>query len=293
MAAGFMKPPILVIVGPTASGKTAFAIDLAVKHEGEIIGADSRTVYRGMDIGTAKPTPVEQAKVPHWGLDLVDPGEPFSVADFKRYATAKIDEIRLRGHTPILVGGSGLYIDAIVFDLRFGGIADKNLRRKLEDLTLDELYEYCHKYNILLPENQKNKRYIIRTIERNDTTIKRKHKPISGCIIVGIATERSVLRNRIMKRSEQILDDGVVEEARILGKKYSWESEAMTGNIYPLVRQYIEGNLSLKEVNRQLVTLDRKLAKRQMTWLRRNPYIEWCTRDEAVRYIESKLASEY
>src|SRR4051812_9831711 len=120
--------PLIVIVGPTASGKTALAIEIAKLFNGEIICADSRTIYRGMDAGTAKPTTRERSIVPHWGLDLVEPGDSFSVADFKSYALNKITEIRARNHIPLLVGGSGLYVDAVLFDYQFGGRANKEIR---------------------------------------------------------------------------------------------------------------------------------------------------------------------
>ena len=117
MAPKSLVLPLVVIVGPTASGKTALAIELAEQHNGEIICADSRTVYKYMDVGTAKPNQVEQARVPHWGIDLIEPGDYFSAADFKNYAVQKIEEIRGRGHIPFLTGGTGLYIDAVLFVL--------------------------------------------------------------------------------------------------------------------------------------------------------------------------------
>jgi tRNA dimethylallyltransferase len=112
--------PLIVIVGPTASGKTSLAIDIAKQFGGEIICADSRTVYIGMDIGTAKPSRAEQAMVPHWALDLVEPGQRFTAADFKEYANKKIAEIRSRGNIPMIVGGTGLYVDGVIFDYKFG-----------------------------------------------------------------------------------------------------------------------------------------------------------------------------
>jgi tRNA dimethylallyltransferase len=127
----------VVVVGPTASGKTATALRIARELNGEIICADSRTVYKYMDIGTAKPTKEERAEIPHWGLDLVEPGQKFSAADFQRYALRKISEIRERGHLPILVGGTGLYIDGVIFDYQFGKPQPK-VRRQLEALSLDE-----------------------------------------------------------------------------------------------------------------------------------------------------------
>ncbi|HEY5695257.1 MAG TPA: isopentenyl transferase family protein, partial [Candidatus Saccharimonadales bacterium] len=150
--------PLIVLVGPTASGKTSVAIELAQQVDGEIICADSRTVYKSMDIGTAKPTAIEQALAPHWGIDLVEPGEYFTAADFKQYANAKIAEIRGRGHTPFLVGGTGLYIDAVVFDYQFGPPVNTTERARLEAMSVKELQGYCEENNVELPENKQNRR---------------------------------------------------------------------------------------------------------------------------------------
>lgn len=267
--------PLVVIAGPTASGKTALAIEMARRFKGEIICADSRTIYKGMDIGTAKPTAAERQGVPHWGLDLVEPGDYFSAADFKKYAEIKIREIRERGHVPFLVGGTGLYVDAVVFDYQFGPQADPVFRAELEAMTLEALHNYCKQNSVILPENEKNKRYVIRAIEQKSISSLRRKEPMPNCIIVGIATESNLLRERIEARSEQLFDDGVVEEATLLGKKYGWQSEAMTGNIYPLVRAYLKNEMTLEEVKDKFTTLDWRLAKRQMTWLRRNQFIQW------------------
>lgn len=290
---GVETSPLVVIVGPTASGKTGLAVELAEKFDGEIICADSRTVYKGMDIGTAKPSIEEQAKVPHWGLDLVEPGERFSAADFKAYAAQKIDEIRSRGHIPFLVGGTGLYIDAVIFDYQFGNAADPIQRQELEKLSIGELHRYSVKHNIELPENKQNKRYVIRKIELDNVEPKRRKTPISTSIIVGIATERDELRKRIEARTEQLFEDGVVEEATILGKKYGWESEAMTGNIYPLVHLYLKNEISFQEMIQKFTTLDWQLAKRQLTWLRRNQYIKWLALTGARDYLFQLLANEH
>lgn len=283
--------PLVIIAGPTASGKTALAIELAKRFDGEIICADSRTIYRGMDIGTAKPTVSEREEVPHWGLDLVEPGDYFSAADFKKYAEDKIREIRERGHIPFLVGGTGLYVDSVVFDYKFGSQADPVVRAKLEAMTLEELHDYCVKNSVSLPENEKNKRYVIRAIEQKSINTSRRDEPIPDCIIVGIATDSAILRERITLRSEQLFDDGVVEEATLLGKKYGWDSEAMTGNIYPLVHAYLKNDITLEEVKEKFTTLDWRLAKRQMTWLRRNRFIQWGSLAEVKERLIDLLAN--
>lgn len=285
------KIPLIVIVGPTASGKTSLAIELAEKYNGEIICADSRTVYKDMDIGTAKPTLEERARVVHWGLDLIEPGESFSAADFKRYADDKIADICQRGRVPFLVGGTGLYIDAVIYDYQFGNAADIELRQEFEQLTIEQLHEYCINNSIELPENKLNKRYVIRAIEQKSINRKRNNTIRDDTFVVGIATDREILRTRIKDRTEQFFDNGVVEEATMLGKKYGWKSEAMTGNIYPLVHRYLEGELSLDEIKDKYTTLDWRLAKRQLTWLRRNKDVKWLSLTDAKTCLVGILAN--
>lgn len=282
--------PTIVIVGPTASGKTALAIELAEECGGEIVCADSRTVYKGMDIGTAKPTEDERRRVPHWGLDLVDLDEKFSVSDFKEYADARIADIRSRGNIPFLVGGTGLYIDSVLFNFRFGSKVNEALREHLQGLSLEELHQYCREKGIALPENQNNKRYVIRAIERAGRALEKDLSRLKEFIVVGIATDKNDLQGRITLRTEQLFSQPVVDEAKILGEKYGWGSEAMTGNIYPLIRAHLEGEMSLGEVKEKFTSLDRALARRQLTWFRRNPHIIWHTRSGAKRFIQELLA---
>jgi len=280
--------PLVVIVGPTASGKSATAMRIAEEYNGEIICADSRTIYKGMDIGTAKPSEADRAAIPHWGLDLVEPGDVFTAADFKYFAQQKIAEIRARGHLPLLVGGTGLYVDGVIFDYEFVD-SDPKLREKLDALTLEELKEYCVINNIKLPENHQNRRYVIREIERKNVSGKRLSTPIANTIIVGIATERDALRARIAGRSEQLFESGMVEEAKILGEKYGWNSEAMTGNIYRLTKQYLDGEFDKNELKERFIISDWQLAKRQLTWLKRNPFIHWEPLNDAFKYLQKEL----
>jgi tRNA dimethylallyltransferase len=287
-ALGAQELPLVVIVGPTASGKSSTAIKVAQAFDGEIICADSRTIYKHMDIGTAKPSAEDQALVPHWGLNLVEPGESFTAADFKTYALQKVEEIRARGHLPIIVGGTGLYVDGVVFDFEFAK-PQPELRKTLEALSLEELIAHCVNNNIQLPENEKNRRYVIRAIEQKDITSKRLRRPIDNVVLVGITTERDELRRRINQRSEQLFENGMVEEAIMLGRKYGWDSEAMTGNIYKLVRKYVAGKLTLAQLKQDNITSDWRLAKRQLTWLKRNEFIHWIELDDAFSYLKSAL----
>lgn len=286
-----VESSLVVIAGPTASGKTSLAIKLAQQYGGEIICADSRTVYTGMDIGTAKPTPQEQATVPHWGIDLVKPGDAFSVADFKAYSLEKIADIRSRGKVPFLVGGSGLYIDAVIFDYEFGPKANNELRQRLEGLNTDELVKYCIKHSIKPPKDIANKRRILRAIELLNINPKRRNQPIDSSIVVGIATDRDELRTRIESRSEQFFLNNVVEEATKLSKMYGWDSEAMTGNIYPIVRKFLEGSIDEAQLRQKFMTSDWRLVKRQLTWLRSNEHICWADLASAEHYISAALAS--
>jgi len=282
--------PLVVIVGPTASGKSALAIELAKAFDGEIICADSRTVYKHMDIGTAKPSAEDQIAVPHWGLDLVEPGEVFTAADFKEYALLKAQQIRERGHVPFIVGGTGLYVDGVVFDYEFGEPRPE-VRKQLEALSLEELKRYCANNNVALPENENNRRYVIRAIEQESINSKRLRSPIDNVMLVGITTERDELRRRIAARAEQLFENGMLEEAVKLGETYGWDSEAMTGNIYKLVKQYLDGKLTLDELKQKNITADWRLAKRQMTYMKRNQYIKWLTLDDAQEYIKTSLKS--
>lgn len=291
MATRDIDIPLVVIVGPTASGKTGLAIEIAKKFDGEIICADSRTVYKGMNIATAKPTMLERQGVPHFGLDLVEPNEPFSAADFKKYADSTITAIRKKGKIPILVGGTGLYIDAVLLNYSFGDTIDKKLRYELQHKSLEELYLYCAEHQINLPENYKNKRYVIRAIENKDRKITKRNEPVYKNIIVGITTEKIMLRKRISDRIEQQLKNGVVDEARLLGEKYGWENEAMKANMYPLLRKYIQKDITIDMLKANIVSVDWRLAKRQMTWFRRNKFIHWMDLDEANTYLSDHLVT--
>lgn len=284
-----MRAPLVVICGPTASGKTSLAIRIAQHCNGEIISADSRAIYKGLDIGTAKPSAEEQQGVPHYGLDLVAPGEPFTAADFKDYALTTIEDIRRRGKTPILAGGTGLYIDSVIFDYSFP-TTDSRLKKELENKTLLELYEYCTKNNIILPENYKNKRYVINTILRSRGPGSRRDTIIDNCVVVGIATDKDVLRERIARRAEAICTEASFAEAMTAAKRAGWSTQALTANIYRYALLVQAGTMDEDEAKSKFITLDWQLAKRQLTWFRRNEYIKWYSLEDAYTYVVRTLA---
>lgn len=281
---------VIVIVGPTASGKTAAAIELAKRYQGEVICADSRTVYKGLDIGTAKPTASEMEGVPHFGLDLVLPSERYSALDFKLYAEQKIIEIQARGHLPIVVGGTGLYIDALLYDYSFGAPPDEKMREYLNEMSIQELQEYCHSNNIKLPENHTNKRYLVRSIENSQHETARKSEPDSKYIVVGISTDKTVLLDRIAQRFDVMLQNGVVHEATSAIQQYGVDAPGLNGNIYRLIGRCGIDNIDMADLRAKFITLDWHLVKRQRTWFARNKCIHWCDLSQIVPYIETQLA---
>ena len=282
--------PLVVIVGSTASGKSSLAIDIAKTCEGEIICADARTVYKGMDIGTAKPGAVDRQTVPHWGLDLISADKSFSAADFKQYADLKIKNIRSREKVPFLVGGTGLYVDSVIFDYKFGPKANNEKRQRLNEMSIEDLWKYCLKHNVKLPENKLNKRYVVRAIEQKGATPSKEERPPRGTIIVGISTEKAILEARIRNRAKDMLRNGVIEEAITLANKYGWDNEAMKANIFTVIRLYLQNDITSSEIVDRAVVLDMRLAKRQLTWLKRNSYINWMDLEKAKPYILSQLA---
>lgn len=285
-----MELPLIVILGPTASGKTAYAIRLARLIGGEVICADSRTVYRGMDIGTAKPTEPERAGVLHWGLDLIEPDQRYSLYDFQRYATAKIAEIRQRQHVPLLVGGSGLYINSVIYDYRLaGGDYDPTARAELEKLSPDELRRLAIKRGAKLPRDLDNKRRLVRSLETGGVS--------NNCgylsrqtIVIGIAVDKEKISQRISERAEQMLERGLVDETEQLIARYGMV-EPLRRNAYGVVAKYLTGQIYEAELIEQISVKDRQLVKKQLTWWR-NPRwasdIMWRTLPELTDRLNNR-----
>lgn len=285
------KPRLIAIVGPTASGKTALAVEVAKKYNGEIICADSRTVYRGMDLGTAKPTQEERSLVPHHLLDVVAPCERFTVADFQRLASEAIIDIGARGRVPIVVGGSGLYVDALLygFALRPEGSISSN--QALSDLSDDDLRERIRAEGIdLNPSDLQNRRRLERAVLAGFSE-KQPRKLQENYAIIGLDPGIEVIEERIAARTSSWFEGSILAEAKELMKKYGL-IEALNTPPYREIAAYLKEGCTLDET-KQLINLHlRQLAKRQLTWFKRNSDIRWeITPSEAANLVQ-KIVSD-
>ncbi|HET9174074.1 MAG TPA: tRNA (adenosine(37)-N6)-dimethylallyltransferase MiaA [Candidatus Saccharimonadales bacterium] len=285
-----MNAPLVVIVGETASGKSALAMEVARACNGEIICADSWTVRREVDIGTAKPTPAEQAEIPHHLLDVAAPDEDYTAAVFKVQALHAIQDITKRGKLPIMVGGTGLYIDGVLYDFGFLKAGDREQRSVLNRLTIPELLDLLHTKGIVLGDvDQRNKRRLIRLLETNGA------KPTKGTLrpntlILGTVITREDLRQRIERRIDTMLSAGLEAEVRQLVMRYGWECEALKGVGYREWREYFDGSQTIEQTRQRIIKSTLDLAKRQRTWFKRNNSIHWLTdRSIAVDLITTFL----
>lgn len=284
--------PLIVIAGPTASGKTGLSISLAKALDGEIVSADSMQIYKYMNIGTAKPTEEEKDGIPHHMMDILEPDVNFSVADYCEMAHKVIEGIHSRGKVPILVGGTGLYIDSLVNNVDFD-VDDENheIRKELEMLAEERgVEEVHHILEEIDPETAKkyhpnNLRRVIRAIEFYRVTGKRisdhakEEKSLRYDVVYFcIDWDREVLYERINKRVDIMVEDGLVDEVKNLLKKgYDKNSTAMQGIGYKEFYGYLDGIKTLEETLEEIKQGSRRYAKRQLTWFRRNKSIHWIT----------------
>lgn len=266
---------LLVIVGETASGKSKLAFELAQKLNGEIVCADSMTVRQGSDIGSAKPTEAERALVPHHLVDIVQPTESFTAAQFKLLAQAAIEDITDRGKLPIMVGGTGLYIDSVLYDYEFLPSANPEDRQRLNQLTNEQLLQEI--INLGLDTSIvdiKNNRRLIRLIETRGQQ-PTKHGLRANTLIIGLESNREQLYKRIEQRVDAMIKDGLETEVDSLAKQFGWDCEALKGVGYAQWRNYFLGTQSLQETRNNIVKATQDLAKRQRTWFKRNKCIHW------------------
>ncbi|MEK7059981.1 MAG: tRNA (adenosine(37)-N6)-dimethylallyltransferase MiaA [Patescibacteria group bacterium] len=267
--------PLLVIVGETAAGKTALSIALAQRLGGEIICADSWTARRQADIGTAKPSREEQAAVPHHLLDVVEPDEDFTAAVFKRLANEAIKDISNRGKLSIMVGGTGLYVDGVLYDYGFLSAGDRGAREQLNQLSNQELLKRIDQLGLELGDvDIRNKRRLIRLIETNGAVPTRQAMRQST-LIIGLKYDRSELEERVTLRVDGMLEAGLKDEVRGLAERYGWDCEALKGVGYAQWKGYFEGTETAAEARQKIIKQTLDLAKRQRTWFKRNKSIQW------------------
>lgn len=300
-----MKPKVIVIVGPTASGKTSASIKLAKLINGEIISADSMQIYKEMTIGTAKPTIEEQEGIPHYLIDVVSPEETFNVTKYKELAEMAIEEILKKGKTPIIVGGTGLYVSTLINGIEFAEVGeDLVYREEMTKLAEEKSAEYIH--NMLRKVDPdaadaievNNIRRVIRALEIYKLTGKTKtqldkesRKEVKyDYKVYGIETPREELYNRINVRVDKMFEDGLLEEVNAINTKYKISSTAIQGLGYKEVIEYIDGKVSYEEMVEKLKMETRRYAKRQLTWFRREEKIVWYRLDEIVEKIVGELA---
>ncbi len=277
-----MEIPVLVIVGPTASGKTSLAIKIAKERNGEVISADSRQVYKGLNIGTGKVTPKEMSGIKHHLIDVADPKKVFSVSDFQKLGEQAILDIHNRGKLPIIAGGTGFYIQALVDGLLLPKVPpNKALRTKLEGMTLEKLLIHLKKLDAdrYKTIDKKNPVRIIRAIEIASAlgkVPKLKQKNKYDAQFIGIAIEPEKLKRNIHDRLIARMKSGMVDEVRKLHDYgLSWKRMEALGLEYRYIARFLQGKLSEREMLEQLETAINQYAKRQMTWFKRDKRIEW------------------
>lgn len=284
--------PLIVILGETASGKSALALELAQQFDGEIICADSRTIYKGMDIGTAKPTATEQMLIPHHLLDVVEPSESFSAAQFKTLALRAIDDITARGRVPFIVGGTGLYIDSVLFDFQFRNDINPEVRAMFEPLSVEELQSEITWRGYAMPENNRNKRYLIRTLETAGAQPERAELR-QNTLIIGKYITRDVLERRIVERVDAMVTAGFVDECRRLIERYGEDVPGLNATGHRAFVPYLRGECTPEQAKAQFVRNDLHLAKKQRTWFRRKIYqnvIQYvANREQAVDLVTTHL----
>jgi tRNA dimethylallyltransferase len=288
--------PVLVILGETASGKSKLAINLARRLNGEIICADSWTVRRGLNIGTDKPSMNDCKAVPHHLLDIIGPDEDFTAAVFKTLANQAIEDIHSRNRLPIMVGGSGLYIDSVIFDYKFLKPGDRNLRDKLNQLNVNELVEKIGSLGLDVDEtvDRRNKRRLIRLIESGGVK-PQKSALRDNTLLIGVKLPEDKLLESIEKRTDAMMSIGLEAEVRALADQYGWEAEGLKGVGYKQWRGYIEGHQSIEETRLQIISATNNLAKKQRTWFKRNKSIHWFIQpvniDSIVDLVTTELAT--
>lgn len=305
-------PKLVVLLGSTASGKTDWSLHFAKEFNGQVISADSRQVFKRMDIGTAKP-PGEWRRhglkklymvddVIHHLVDILDPGKTFTAAEYRDRAIKHIKQVQKEGKTPFLVGGTGLYISSIVDNFQIPRVQpNKKLRSSLEEKSPEALFSLLQTLDPLLAEtiDKKNKRRLIRALEvciftgEPFSAQRKQGEPLFDVLQIGISVPRETLYSRIEARIDQMIEAGLLQEVEELVKRrYNWKVPSMNGIGYRQFEQYFSGACSLPEVVEMLKRDTKRFARRQHTWFKRDPRIQWYeTRDAAADHIHRFLIS--
>ena len=292
------KPKVIVICGPTASGKTSLSVELAKKCNGEIISADSMQIYKEMNIGTAKVTPEEMQGIKHYMIDIVSPTERYSVAEFKVQAEKAIEEILKKGKTPIIAGGTGLYVNSLIYNIQYNDIKiDEEYRKYLEERVekegLQSLYGEAKKidFEAMKSISQNDKKRILRVLEMYHQTGKtktelekesRKEEVKYDYKVYAINWEREELYKRINKRVDIMIEQGLIEEVENLLKKYNKFPTAMQGLGYKEVVEYLDKKITKEEMIEKIKMETRRYAKRQITWFKKIKNVKWIQGNETI-----------
>lgn len=303
------KPVVIVICGPTASGKTALSIELAKKINGEIVSADSMQIYKYMDIGSAKPTIDEMSGIKHYMLDFLEPNIRYSVADYKKAAEECIEEIIAKGKTPIIVGGTGLYVNSLIYGIEYNEIKlDEKYRKELEEQVekygLEELYNQAMKID---PEAMKkismnDKKRILRILEiyhetgktKTEQELESRKKGVKyDYKVFAINMDREKLYDRINRRVDIMLQQGLIEEVKELVSKYEELPTAIQGLGYKETKEYLDGKSTKDEMIEKIKMETRRYAKRQLTWFRKNTQTIWldglAAKDKNIQIILEEI----
>ena len=293
------KQKVIVICGPTASGKTALSIELAKQINGEIVSADSMQIYKDMNIGTAKPTKEEMQGINHYLIDFVSPDERYSVADYKQDAKKAIREIIKKGKVPIIVGGTGLYVDSLIYEIEYPNIEfnekyREKLEKEVEEKGLEELYEKAQKIDgeAIQKISKNDKKRILRILEIYHATGKnkteqeresRKKEVEFDYKVYALKWDREKLYERINERIDIMLEKGLIDEVKRVYTKYNKFPTAMQGLGYKEVVEYLENKTTKEEMIEKIKQETRRYAKRQMTWFRKNKQTIWLNGQDKVQ----------
>lgn len=287
---------LIVILGPTASGKSEMALKLAKRFNGQIVSADSRQIYQEMDIGTAKDVRPLRSNIPHL-IDVVKPNQEFTLAQYKKLAIKAIKDIQKRNKLPFLVGGTGLYIQTVVDNLIIPQVKpNKKLRKKLAKLANQELFNQLKKIDPLTAAaiDSNNKRRLIRALEVCLITKKlfsqqrKKGRPLFNLCQIGLKINKKTLEQRINQRVEKMIKTGLIEETKKLAQKYSFDWPAMSGIGYQEISQFLQGKITLEKAKQLIKQHTRQYARRQLTWFKKDQRIIWVKNySEAQKLIYS------